>query len=247
MHVYNALYRSRYIQKVIVVAAPEIEEKLDLAGNPDTSFMIDKGDAAQNVEFGIDEVSKGELIMFIPSDLVLVTPEGLDRLIERVMAEEAVDIVFPIVSREACERKYPNERRTYAHFKEGPYTGAHVEFLRPDLFLDHADQVRANKDNLYNVYYMRENTLGIVRFLGVKLTLKYLFGMLSPHDVERHVFEKYRVTARAVYWEDPDFSTDLSEPNDIQMIEQALEKREFADSNKVVLKLRSYGRDGQER
>ena len=181
--------------------------------------------------------------MFIPSDLVLVTPAGLDRLIERVLAEESVDVVFPIVSREACERKYPEERRTYAHFKEGQYTGAHVEFLRPDLFLDHVDRVRANKDNLYNVYYMRQNTLGIVRFLGLKLTVKYLFGMLSPRDVEEHVFEKYSVTAKAIYWDDPDLSTDLSEPSDVQMIERALENRE----HKVVLKLRPHAGHGEER
>lgn len=230
MHVYNALCRSRYVQKIVVVAAPEIEKELDLKQDPPTSFVIDRGDAAENVEFGIDEVSKGDLIMFIPSDLVLVTPEGLDSLIERVLEEKDVDIFFPIVSQEVCEKKYPEERRTYARFEEGPYTGAHVEFLRPDLFLEHADEVKANKDSLYNVYYMRKNTLGIVRFLGLKLTLKYVFGMLSPHDVEQHVFDKYRVTAKAIYWDDPDLATDLSEPSDIPMIQRALEQRALAHS-----------------
>jgi len=245
MHVYNALCRSRYIQRVIVVAAPEIEQKLDLGESPATSFLVDRGDAAQNVELGVDEISKGDLVMFIPSDLVLVTPEGLDRLIERVLAQEAVDIIFPIVSRENCERMYPEERRTYARFKEGQYTGAHVEFLRPDLFLDHADEVKANKNNFYDVYRMTSDTLGLVKFLGIKLSLKYVFGMLSPHDIEQHVFEKYSVTAKTIYWDDPDLSTDLSEPKDIQMIERVLQKRGCAGSNKVVLKLPSRAGTGQ--
>ncbi len=230
MHVYNALCRSRYVQKIIVVAAPEVEKEIDLKQGPPTSFVIDRGDAAKNVEFGLDEVSKGDLIMFIPSDLVLATPEGLDNLIERVLEEKDVDIFFPLVSQEACEKKYPEERRTYARFEEGRYTGAHVEFLRPDLFFDHADEVKANKDNLYNVYYMRKNTLGIVRFLGLKLTLKYVFGMLSPRDVEQHVYDKYHVTAKAIYWDDPDLATDLSEPSDIPMVQRALEQRALAHS-----------------
>lgn len=230
MHVYNALCQSRYVQKIVVVAAPEIKEKLPFQKAPLTSFVIDQGDAATNVRFGVDEVSKGDLIMFIPSDLVLVTPEGLDNLIERVLKEKDGDIFFPIVSREACEEKYPDERRTYASFKEGQYTGAHVEFLRPDLFLDHADEVKANKDQLYNAYYLRTNTLGMARFLGVRLTLKYIFGMLSLQDVEQHVFNKYQVTAKVVYWDDPDLSTDLSEPGDIQMIKHALEQRSLAHS-----------------
>ncbi|GAB4335235.1 MAG: hypothetical protein Kow0099_07560 [Candidatus Abyssubacteria bacterium] len=230
MHVYNALRNSRYVQKIIVVAAPEIEEVLGLEDDPMVSFVRDQGDAAENVRYGIDEISTNDLIMFIPSDLVLVTSEGLDRLIQRVLEEKDVDLFFPIVSREACERNYPEERRTYASFKEGDFTGAHVEFLRPELFLKNVDRVAANKDNLYNVYHMRKSTLGIVRFLGLKLTLKYLFGSLSPRDVEQHILENYRVTAKAIVWDDPDLTTDLSEPSDIQMIKRVLEKRSIAQT-----------------
>lgn len=230
LHVYNALRASKYVRKIIVVGAPDVEEELRLEEQPMTTFVKDRGDAAENVRYGIDEISVGDLIMFIPSDLVLVTPEGLDRLIERVLAEKEVDIFFPIVSREVCEDEFPEERRTYARFREGQYTGAHVEFVRPDLFLEHADQVKANKDNLYNIYHMRKSTLGIVRFLGLRLTLKYVFGVLSPHDVEQHILDNYRVTAKAIFWDDPDLATDLSEPRDIRMIKQALEQRELAHS-----------------
>jgi len=225
MHVYRALCGSRYVQKIIVVAAPEVEEALSLRDNPNASFIVDKGDAAENVQFGIDAIAKGDLIMFVPSDLVLITPKGLDDLMERVLAEKDVDIFFPLVSRKACEEKYPDERRTYARFKEGQYTGAHIEFLRPGLFLDNADRVKANKDNFYNIYHMRKNTLGIARFLGLKLTVKYIFGTLTPNDVENHVSNKYQVTAKALYWDDPDLSTDLSEPDDIQMIQRVLKQR----------------------
>ncbi len=226
MHVYKALCRSKYVQEIVVVAAPEVKEALDIDENPAASFLEDKGDAAENAQFGIDKVAKNDLLMFVPSDLVLVTPEGIDRLIERVLLDRDVDIFFPIVSREACEEKYPEERRTYARFKDGHYTGAHIEFLRPGLFLDNADRVEAQKDKLYDVYYMRKDTLGIVRFLGLKLTLKYIFGTLSPREVEEHVFEKYSVTAKALRWDDPDLSTDLSEPDDIEMIQRALNQRD---------------------
>jgi len=229
-YVYEALCQSAYVDKIIVVAAPEIRDAMPFKEKPTTSLVIDKGDAAENVQFGIDEISRNDLIMFIPSDLVLVTPQGLDSLIERVMAEKDVDIFFPIISREACEKKYPEEKRTYARFEEGHYTGAHVEFLRPGLFLDHANQIEAQKSNLYNVYYMRRNTLGIARFLGLKLTLKYIIGTLSPGDVEEHVSDKYNVTAKALYWDDPDLTTDLSEPDDIQMIQKALKQRGLARS-----------------
>jgi hypothetical protein len=230
MHVYNALRQSRYVQKIIVVAAPETAAALDLKDDPGTSFIIDKGDAAKNVEFGVDEIGKGDLIMFVPSDLVLVTAEGLDRLVERVIEEKDVDIFIPIVSREVCENAYPDERRTYARFQDGQYTGAHVEFLRPDLFLDHADRVKSEKDSLYDVYHMRRNALGMARFLGLKLTVKYLFGALSAQDVEQHIYEKYNVTAKALRWDDPDLTTDLSEPRDIQMIQRVMEQRETAHS-----------------
>ncbi len=229
MHVYDTLRRSRFVEKIVVVAAPEVEEKLRFGTYPNTSFVVDQGDAAENVRLGIDQVSKGDLILFIPSDLVLVTPEGLDSLIKRAMREEA-DILFPIVSRDVCEEKYPEERRTYANFSDGQYTGAHVEFVRPDVFLDNPDEVEAEKDNLYGIYHMRKNTLGVARFLGVKLTLKYIFGLLSPEDVEQHVFEKYRVTAKILYWDDPDLSTDLSEPGDILMVERTLNQRALAHS-----------------
>ncbi len=225
-YVYEALTASKYIDKIVVVAAPEVEEVLRLKEEPRTSFMVDKGDAAENARIGVDQVAVGDLVMFIPSDLALVTTEGIDRLIERVMVEKGVDIFFPLVSREVCERDYPEERRTYASFEDGQFTGAHVEFLRPSLFLENADAVEAQKDKLYDVYYMRQNTLGVVRFLGLKLTLKYIIGTLSKEDVEQHVFDKYSVTAKTFYWDDADLTTDLSEPKDIPMIQRALDRRE---------------------
>jgi hypothetical protein len=229
-YVYEALRASKYVDRIIVVAAPEVEKELGLKEDAKASFQEDKGDAAENAKFGIDQVGGGDLIMFIPSDLALVTTEGIDRLIERVMAEKNVDIFFPLVSREVCESKYPEERRTYARFEEGQFTGAHIEFLRPSIFLDNVDAVESQKDKLYDVYYMRQDTLGIVRFLGLKLTLKYIFGTLSPQDVEEHVFEKYSVTAKTFYWDDADLSTDLSEPKDIPMIQRALKQREKSAS-----------------
>jgi hypothetical protein len=201
---------------------------LPLDEDRNTSFIVDKGDAAANVEFSLDKIAKGDLIMFIPSDLVLVTTQGLDNLMRRVMEEKDVDLFFPIVSREVCENAYPQEKRTYAHFKEGQFTGAHVEFLRPDRFFSRVDDIRGGKDNLYDIYYMRKNTLGMARFLGLRLTLRYIFGSLSARDIEEHLFDEYRVTAKALYWNDPDLSTDLSEPDDIIMIQQVLRRREFA-------------------
>jgi len=230
-HIYEALRASRHIDKILVCAAPEVQKRLNLKDDAKTSFIVDQGDAAENVQFGVGEIKKGDLVMFIPSDLVLVTSEGLDALIERVLMEKDADIVFPLVSRFACERAYPEEARTYGRFKEGQFTGAHVEFLRPDLFLDHTDEVNEQKDNLYNLYYMRKSTIGAARFLGIKLSLKYIFGQLSVHDLEQHVHEKYDVTARAIHWENPDLATDLSEPADIQMITHVLQQRASAHSS----------------
>jgi spore coat polysaccharide biosynthesis protein SpsF (cytidylyltransferase family) len=230
MHVYQALRGSRYIDKIVIFAAPEVEKRLNLVNEPNTAFVIDKGDAAENAQIGVGEVAKGDLVMFIPSDLVLVTSEGLDELIERVRVERGVDVIFPLVSREACERTYPEEARTYGRFREGQFTGAHVEFLRPDLFLENTEEVTAQKDQLYNLYYMRKSTFGAARFLGVKLSLKYIFGALSVRDIEEHVLEKYEVTAKAIFWEDPDLATDLSEPADIHMIGRTLQRRAAAHS-----------------
>ena len=229
-HVYDTLRQSKYIQNIVVVATPEVEKKLDLEEDPNTSFVTDRGDAAKNVEFGIDAIQKGDLIMFIPSDLPLVTPEGLDTLIERVLQDKEVDVVFPLIKREIYESKYPDKERAYAHFREGQYTAAHVEFLRPDLFLEHTGEVSANKSSLYNVYYMRKNALGMVRFLGVGLTLKYLFGALSPHDVEQYIYNRYKFRAKALFWDDPDLATDLSEPSDIPIIDGVLQQRALAHS-----------------
>jgi GTP:adenosylcobinamide-phosphate guanylyltransferase len=225
-HVFDALCQSSYVHKIIVVAAPETKKALALNNDPRTSFVVDRGDAAENMDFTIDKISKGDLILFVPSDLVLVTPQGLDNLLERVMAEKDVDLFLPMISRTACERAYPEEKRTYAHFEEGQYTGAHVELVRPDLFLDHVDKLEAEKDDIYNIYSMRKNALGMMRFFGLKLMVKYLFGTLSAQDVEQHVFEKYKVTARALYWDDADLSTDLSEPDDIEMVQRVLRQRE---------------------
>jgi len=61
MHVYEALKQSRYIDKIVIVAAPEVEACLNLKEDPRTSFVVDRGDAAENVQFGAGQVEKGDL------------------------------------------------------------------------------------------------------------------------------------------------------------------------------------------
>lgn len=219
--VIDGLRSSRYVDKVIVVGAPELPQALGLTDDPNVTFIEDRGDAAENVRYGIHTISRGDLVLLAPSDLPMLSGKTLDQLIEHARQYNEIDVFFPLIQRERCADTVAEEQR-FIHFKEGEFTGAHVEIVRPALFVDNPDDVANEKGTMYDVYHMRRDALGVARFLGLRLVVKFILRDLSPTDVVTRVYAKYHVRAQAFVATDPRLAADVHSPEVITRIEARL-------------------------
>lgn len=220
-HVIAGLKSSRYVDRIIVVADPAVREALALDADPMVTFLEDQGDAAENVKRGIHTIARGDLVILVPSDLLLVSGENLDPLVEHARAYDDIDVFFPLIQQERCKDTIAREQR-FIRFKEGRFTGAHVELVRPALFVDNAEDVEGERGTMYQVYNMRRNTLGIVRFLGLRLTLKFIINDLSPADVATRIYTRYHVRAQAFLTDDARLAADLHAPELLPQFEAVL-------------------------
>lgn len=223
-HVIDGLQTSAYIDRIIVVADPAVHAVLGAAQDPMLTFLVDHGDATENVKHGIGEIARGDLVLLLQSDLLLIDRGSLDPLVEHAREYQDIDVFFPLLQRERCTDEITREHR-FIRFKEGHFTGAHVELVRPALFVDNAQDVEGERGAMYEVYGMRKNTLGIVRFLGLQLTLKFLFNDLSPTDVATRIYKKYHVRAQAFVTDHPELATDFNSPEQMALIEAHLRTR----------------------
>lgn len=220
-HVIAGVKTSRYIDRVIVVADAAVRDALAFDDDPALTFIEDRGDAAENVKNGIHAIARGDLVLLLPSDLPLVSAASLDPLIEHAREYDDIDVFFPLIQRERFDDSVLDTQR-FVRFKEGRFTGAHVELVRPALFVDNPADVEGEQDRMYDVYHMRRDTIGIVRFLGLKLTVKYIIRDLSPTDIATRLYAKYHVRAQAFVAGDPRLAVDVNSPDAVVRCESAI-------------------------
>ncbi len=220
-HVIANLKASPNIEHIILVADPVVEYALAIEDDPMVTFLEDQGDATENVKHGIHTIARGDLVILMPSDLPLIPAATIDNLVNHARQYEDIDVFFPLIQRERCTDEV-SRRQRFIDFKEGLFTGAHVELVRPALFVDNSEEVEGERNTMYQVYNMRRDALGIVRFLGFRLTMRFIFNNLSPSDVATRVYTKFHVKAQAFLSDDPRLATDVHSPKFLPYFEAAL-------------------------
>jgi len=93
-------------------------------------------------------------------------------------APDTADIAMPLVRRESFLARFPGDPRPYVQLADGAYTSGSQFIVRP-----HA--LHANRPLLEALFQARKSQLGMVRLLGVGLTLRFLTRRLRIVDVEQ--------------------------------------------------------------
>jgi len=231
--VIEGLKTSHYVDRIIVVGDEHLQQHLPFGDDPMITFLVDYGDAAENVKHGISQIARDDLVLLLPSDLVLINGDAIDPLVDHARKNPDIDVFFPLVQRAHTEGT-PAEGQLFIPFKEGPLTAGHVELVRPALFVDNADDVKNEKKTFYDVYSIRTDALGIVRFLGLVLSVKFVVHQLSPGDIVRQIYVKYHVRAQGLISDDTRLVTDVYSTDVLPAIEALIVQDENPDAAQVA-------------
>lgn len=214
--VLEALRASRRVRGTTIVGSERLRKALD-GYLKDTETFVVAGDKLT------DRLAAGnklleDTVLVIPPDLVLITPDGIDNLLEECAKAKNVDIFYPVLKKEVCVSKYPWEKRTYARFRRGVFTGAHIMVFGNGFLRDNYSKVES-------LYLSRKSPIKMIRLIGFRRTFRFLIGRLRLRDIVDAIEKRYECKAKYIITDDVDLATDISESSEMGHIERVLRER----------------------
>jgi molybdopterin-guanine dinucleotide biosynthesis protein A len=195
------------IAEVIVVSLPEVLNTL-----PGGVCKVEAGEsAAENISLGL-KAAKAEWVVVSPSDIPFLSAEVIGEFLSRGFAAEA-DLVYPIISREDYEARFPGGRRTYVSLREGTFTGGNMVLVKR-TFLEGLLPL------IHRLFKYRKNPLLLARALGAGFVAKMLLGRLDIPSIEKRARALTGGRAAALPISRPELAFDIDKPEDLAAAEK---------------------------
>lgn len=226
---YQGLKNCADVDEIYVVGSPEsIRATGAKFEKGDLHFIESEEEAVKKLMRVVDLADENDIIINVPSDLPLLTPDDISALVDHVGKNPGGDYYLFMIRSEIYEKKYPEKKRVNFKFAEGELTAAHIQILIPRFF-------KRNKKQAVQFYRMRRKPLGMMKLLGGKLFGRYMRGKLSLRDIEQRTKEKVCCVMKISIIDEPDYATDLQRPKQKELIERVLKakaKKILADQRK---------------
>lgn len=205
-----AFRASPSVGRVAVVGDSQLR---DVADAHHVSFAPQGDSLVANLLAGFAALDWPSRCAVATCDIPLISPVTIESLTGAGQAD--VDIVYPIVSRDTYERKFPGGKRTYATLKDGTFTGGNVLLLRSEF-------VRAQQAIIQAVFDARKSPLRLCRILGVGFVMKFLTKRLTIHEIEDRVGRLLHCTAQALVFDHAEIAFDVDHLEDLEMVGKLL-------------------------
>ncbi|HUV04633.1 MAG TPA: NTP transferase domain-containing protein [Armatimonadota bacterium] len=215
-HVIDALNASSHVGDVCLVGNIQCEGASKIVP-PVGSFMDNLVAGVKASEAGVNG-----RILVATSDIPLVTPEAVDDFISRCVALDA-DFCYPIISKEASERKFPSMRRTYGRLAEGTFTGGNIVVMNARFPIENAALIREVLD-------ARKSVMRLARVIGLRTLVRAVIAQtLWAKAVDLAFLEKtvgriLNAKVKAVATSYPEIGADVDDLEQIALVEAAFGK-----------------------
>lgn len=214
-YVINALEEAKEIQKIVIVGPKEDLDKL--YHNRPHIITVESGNSIINSLLqGINSLKEdfAKQVLVVTADIPLITGQIIDDFLG-LCRNKKRDVIYPIVSKEQNEKKFPGVKRTYAKLKEGVFTGGNIFIVNPNIVAQCATFAE-------KIIALRKSPFKLVEFIGLSYVLKYIFGRLSITDAEKRVSELLGIQVEAVIVPYPEIGVDVDKPSDLDLATKIL-------------------------
>jgi GTP:adenosylcobinamide-phosphate guanylyltransferase len=215
-YVIASLRNSTSVRRIAVVGPPALQDKLRTARAD--IFLPASDSLTKNMSLGLAELNSLDPVLITSSDIPLVTPEAIDDFVSRCEKVDA-DICYSVVDRERIEKFFPGVKRTYATFREGTFTGGNVGLVNPKV-------VRENMELIEKAFGLRKSPVRLLRILGLRFVLKFIFHRLTLGEVEQRVSLLLNSRGRAVVTPYPQIGIDVDKMSDLELARRFLQSGE---------------------
>lgn len=158
----DALRGTQCVGRIAAVGDVEAEG-LDIVVEPGVSLV-------DNIRKGIDALDARNYVLIVSSDIPMLTSQAVDDFICRAL-EMNVDLAYPIIPKEVCEKSYPGFKRTYVKTSDGIFTGGNIMLASPRFLSE-------NWESIQNAYSARKQVFKLARMIGVGVLVKVLVAQM---------------------------------------------------------------------
>ncbi len=211
-YVIDSLKASKSVSKIAVVAPPISHssswlDKVDL-------LITSEGTLTENMKIGLSTLNSLHPVLIVSSDIPLITAEAIDDFINQCKKKD-VDIFYPIISKKSVESLFPEVSRTYVFLREGIYTGGNVGLVNSQAILN-------NMETIQRAYKMRKSPVKLLRILGLRFILKFIFRRLAISELEEAVSQLLNSKSKAVVTDYPQIGVDVDKISDLNLVWKVL-------------------------
>jgi hypothetical protein len=153
-------------------------------------------------------------LLISSADIPLLSTVAVQDFLEQCQPLDC-DFYYPIVTREASEKVFPGEKRTFISLKEGTFTGG-------NLFMVNPIHLEPLAPTIEQFLAYRKKPLKMVSLLGVGFVFSYFAKQLSISQLEERFTKLLHVKARAVISSYPEIGFDVDKPSDLALIREKL-------------------------
>jgi molybdopterin-guanine dinucleotide biosynthesis protein A len=216
-YIADALSASRYVTDVHVVGNIKCEGASVIV--PPTGSLI------ENLIAGVKSCSgdsPDRLVLVATSDIPLITSAAVDDLIERCN-EPGTDFFYPVITKEANEKRFPGMKRTYARLAEGTFTGGNIMVMRSGFVMQNADLIR-------NIFDARKSVIKLAGLIGFPTLMRAVIaqtvwpGAAGLPVLEKTVGRMLNARIKAVQTPYPEIGADVDKMEHIAFAEAALRR-----------------------
>lgn len=211
-YILEVLREVEEISRIAVVGPPESLQALK--GEFDFEIVPEEGSIAKNLSAPLNKGLLEGPFLLVTGDVPLLTRESLEDFLARCKPYE-LDFYYPIIPREAVEKRYPGTKRTYVPMKEGVFTGGNI-------FIARAEKVREALPQVEDFFRLRKSFVKMVGKLGPVFILKYITRRLVIADLVKRFKVLFNVEAEAVVTWYPEIGTDLDKVSDLAFFQEQL-------------------------
>ncbi len=177
----------------------------------------DQGGFVDNLFGGLNACRATKHVLIAACDAPFVTVEGITDFLANAKKLD-VDIVYPVVPVEECNRNFPGMKRTAVPLREGTLTGGNLMLFKPEF-------LHGQKDQIARAYGARKSPLKLAGMLGLSVVIRAIItifivkGSLSITPLEEAASRLLGGKARAYISHYPEIATDVDKVGDLSTLQ----------------------------
>ncbi len=223
----DALRNTRSVDRVCIIGpVDEIRKK---TSEPRSYEYIRGGETLmQNIQKGLAHFQDSPVVLVIPSDLPLATPEAIAvflRACAGIKTDYAASVFWSMVPETDFQGSYQQVKKGFNRFRDLSVCHGNLLLVTPELIRNRRFIARMDK-----IYHARKSSVRAALAIGPLTGLSYLVGV---HFLKALTLERFARIASAgfgvglipVLLHDPDIAVDIDEARDYLFITEELDRR----------------------